>query len=90
MSAACEACNRSKASKFPVLEERAPPEAQGLALDAEGALLLDPTNPHDSPEQHFGSFQRAKSAENLVLVRLMDEQFLETPWYGSRQMARYL
>ena len=30
------------------------------------------------------------SAENLVLMRLIDEQFLETPWYGSRQMARHL
>src|SRR5260370_21831750 len=28
-----------------------------------------------------------ESAENLVLMRLIDEQFLETPWYGSRQMA---
>ena len=23
-------------------------------------------------------------------MRLLDEQFLETPWYGSRQMTRYL
>ena len=30
------------------------------------------------------------STENLVLMRLIDEQFLETPWYGSRQMARHL
>ena len=30
-----------------------------------------------------------ESAENLVLMRLIDEQFLETPWYGSRQMARH-
>jgi putative transposase len=27
---------------------------------------------------------------NLALMRLIDEQFLETPWYGSRQMARHL
>ena len=27
---------------------------------------------------------------NLGLMRLIDEQFLETPWYGSRQMARHL
>jgi putative transposase len=27
---------------------------------------------------------------NLMLMRLIDEQFLETPWYGSRQMARHL
>ncbi len=28
--------------------------------------------------------------ENLELMRLIDEQFLRTPWYGSRQMARHL
>jgi putative transposase len=27
---------------------------------------------------------------NLTLMRLIDEQFLETPYYGSRQMARHL
>ena len=27
---------------------------------------------------------------NLTLMRLIDEQFLETPWYGSRQMMRHL
>lgn len=27
---------------------------------------------------------------NLILMRLIDVQFLETPWYGSRQMARHL
>jgi putative transposase len=27
---------------------------------------------------------------NLTLMRLIDVQFLETPWYGSRQMARHL
>ena len=31
-----------------------------------------------------------ESSFNLVLMRLIDEQFLETPWYGSRQMARHL
>ena len=31
-----------------------------------------------------------ESAENLALMRLIDEQFLETPWYGSRQMVRHL
>jgi putative transposase len=31
-----------------------------------------------------------ETAENLALMRLLDEQFLETPWYGSRQMARHL
>src|SRR5674476_598817 len=32
----------------------------------------------------------AESEETLRLMRLLDEQFLETPWYGSRQMARHL
>jgi putative transposase len=27
---------------------------------------------------------------NLGLLRLIDEQFLQTPWYGSRQMTRHL
>ena len=39
------------------------------------------------------SFYREPAPEseaNLALMRLIDEQFLETPWYGSRQMARHL
>ena len=32
----------------------------------------------------------AESEKTLRLMRLIDEQFLETPWYGSRQMARHL
>jgi putative transposase len=31
-----------------------------------------------------------ETAENLTLMRLIDAQFLETPWYGSRQMAMHL
>jgi len=31
-----------------------------------------------------------ESEATLRLMRLIDEQFLETPWYGSRQMARHL
>ncbi len=33
---------------------------------------------------------RGESAENLKLMELIDRQFLETPWYGSRQMARHM
>ena len=29
-------------------------------------------------------------AGNLALMRLIDAQFLDAPWYGSRQMARHL
>ena len=31
-----------------------------------------------------------ETPENLELMRLIDEAFLEMPWYGSRQMARHL
>ena len=31
-----------------------------------------------------------ESAENLKFMTIIDRQFLETPWYGSRQMARYM
>ena len=33
---------------------------------------------------------KGESPLNLELMRKIDEQFLKTPWYGSRQMARYL
>jgi len=28
--------------------------------------------------------------ETLALMRIIDKQFMETPWYGARQMARHL
>jgi putative transposase len=31
-----------------------------------------------------------ETPENLTLMRLIDAQFLETPWSGSRQMASHL
>jgi len=31
-----------------------------------------------------------ESAENLRFMEFIDKQFLETPWYGSRQMARHM
>jgi putative transposase len=33
---------------------------------------------------------KGESPLNLTLMRLIDEQFLATPYYGSRQMARHL
>jgi len=33
---------------------------------------------------------KSESEFNLELMRLIDEQYLKTPWYGSRQMRRYL
>jgi putative transposase len=34
--------------------------------------------------------EAGESGLNLTLMRLIDEQFLETPWYGRRQMTRCL
>ena len=31
---------------------------------------------------------KGESPENLALMRRIDEQYLKTPWYGARQMAR--
>jgi len=33
---------------------------------------------------------KGESAENLRFMAIIDRQFLETPWYGSRQMARFM
>ena len=33
---------------------------------------------------------KGETALNLELMRLIDEQFMETPYYGSRQMKRHL
>ncbi len=33
---------------------------------------------------------KGESNENLTLMRQIDEQYLKTPWYGSRQMKRAL
>ena len=31
-----------------------------------------------------------ESEENLLLMRLLDEQYTRTPFYGSRRMAEWL
>jgi len=38
----------------------------------------------------FYSRPAGETPLNLELMRLIDAQFLEAPWYGSRQMARHL
>jgi putative transposase len=42
-----------------------------------------------SRSAYYGS-AKGENALNLALMRLIDAQFLETPWYGSRQMAQHL
>ena len=38
----------------------------------------------------FSCRPQGETPPNLELMRLIDAQFLETPWYGARQMARHL
>ena len=48
---------------------------------------------HPAPSISRSGFYRqpaGESPENLTLMQLIDAQFLDTPWYGSRQMARHL
>lgn len=62
--------------------------------------MIDPGHPRLSIVRQCGlvgisrsSFYyegKGESSLNLHLMRLVDEQFLETPYYGSRQMARHL
>ena len=33
---------------------------------------------------------KGESAENLRFMEIIDKQFLDTQWYGSRQMARHM
>jgi putative transposase len=62
--------------------------------------MIEPDHPHLPVVRQCAlvsisrsTFYRAlapETAKNLLLMRLLDEQFLATPWYGSRQMARHL
>jgi len=47
-----------------------------------GLLFLTRSNLYYQP--------KGESAQNLRFMKIVDKQFLDTPWYGSRQMARYM
>jgi len=63
-------------------------------------VLIDPAHPRLSivKQCELVSISRSsyyeapagESPENLALMRVIDGQFLGTPWYGSRQMTRHL
>ena len=44
-----------------------------------------PRNPHS-----YYYTPAPQSEETLALMRVIDETFMDCPWYGSRQMARHL
>ena len=62
--------------------------------------MIDPSHPRLSVVQQcalvsisrsgFSYSPTGESPLNLVLMRLIDEAFLECPFYGARQMARHL
>ncbi len=62
--------------------------------------MIDPNDPKISIQRQCALVSISRSAFyyrpagetplNLALMRLIDEAFLETPWYGSRQVARHL
>ena len=62
--------------------------------------MVDPTHPRISivwqcrlvsiARSSFSDAGTGESPLTLRLMRLIDEQFLETPFYGSRQMTRWL
>ena len=58
-------------------------QQQGLSVSQQWQLLHISRN---------GLYYRAKgeSGLSLALMRLIDEKYLKCPWYGSRQMTRYL
>ena len=68
---------------------------RSLSLDRR-KMMIDPGHPRLSIVRECelasisrSSFYREPTAENeetLRLMRLIDEQFLQTPWYGSRHM----
>ena len=59
------------------------PEHPGLSITRQCRLL--------EISRSSWYYERLGESElNLTLMRLIDEQFLETPYYGARQMARHL
>jgi putative transposase len=79
-----------------------PFDSQGLrslSLDRR-RMMIDPDHQRLSIRRQCelvsisrASFYRqpvGETPENLELMRIVDEAFMEMPWYGSRQMARHL
>nr|WP_257154230.1 MULTISPECIES: IS3 family transposase [Paracoccus] len=72
---------------------------RSLSLDRR-RMMIDPDHERLSIRRQCelvsisrASFYRqpaGESPENLELMRVIDGAFMETPWYGSRQMARHL
>jgi putative transposase len=64
-------------------KELVEPENPGLSITKQSDLL-------QISRSSWYYEEKGENELNLQLMRLIDEQFLETPYYGARQMARYL
>jgi transposase len=74
--------------------------ASGRSVSGGGGRMIEPNHPTPPITRQCGlvGIRRSaftegpwtESAENLALMRALDEPFRETPWYGSRQKARRL
>jgi putative transposase len=64
-------------------KEKVEPEHPGLSISRQCKLL-------EISRSSWYYQPLGESAENLELMRLIDEQFMDSPSYGVRQMARYL
>ena len=64
-------------------KEMVEPNHQGLSIKKQCSLLSISRS-----SVYYEAM--GESPLNLNLMRLIDEQFLETPYYGARQMARHL
>lgn len=64
-------------------KEKVEPEHPGLSISRQCKLL-------EISRSSWYYEPLGESAENLELMRLIDEQFMDSPTYGVRQMARYL
>jgi putative transposase len=62
--------------------------------------LIEPAHPQISiarqcdlvglPRSTYYYHTQGESAENLVLMRLLDKQYTDTPYYGVRRMTAWL
>jgi len=78
------------------VEARLRVEARGVARTFTDAMRQDGKDAGKKVDVSKGVIAvrrvglRGETPLNLELMRLIDEQYLETPWYGARQMARHL
>ncbi|MFA9462644.1 IS3 family transposase [Thiohalorhabdus methylotrophus] len=75
-------------------------EKKSKQIKGVGRWQIEPAHPQLSiqrqcallglPRSTYYYQPAGESAENLALMRLIDRQYLETPFYGSRQMTAWL